>query len=64
VDEEVRREGVGRRLVDAAIESLRSAGIEKCHAMVFASNELGRSFWERSGWKLRDDLVVFSMDIE
>jgi len=64
VDEAVRREGVGRRLVEAALCSLRSTGIEKCHAMAFASNDLGRSFWERSGWKFRDDLVVFSMNIE
>lgn len=64
VDEELRREGIGGLLVEAAIRSLRSAGIEKCHAMVFASNELGRSFWEQSGWGLRDDLVVFSRNIE
>lgn len=64
VDEEVRRNGAGSRLVDVAMQSLRSAGIEKCHAMVFASNDLGRSFWEQSGWQLRDDLVVFSRNIE
>ncbi len=64
VDEEFRREGLGRRLVEAATRSLRSTGIEKCHAMVFASNDVGRSFWVRSGWQLRDDLVVFSRNIE
>jgi N-acetylglutamate synthase len=55
--------GVGRRLVEHALCALEEAGIGKCHAMVFAANEAGRLFWERVGWSLRDDLVVFSHEV-
>ena len=64
VDGGEQRSGVGRRLVDCALEAARAAGIAKCHAMVFAANEGGRSFWERLGWSLRDDLVVYSRDLD
>lgn len=58
------RTGVGRRLVAHALDTARAAGIAKCHAMVFASNEGGRAFWECLGWDLREDLVVYSREIE
>lgn len=64
VDGREQRSGVGRRLVARTLDAARARGITKCHAMVFADNERGRAFWERLGWSLRDDLVVYSRDLE
>jgi putative acetyltransferase len=53
-----RRRGVGRRLVEAALDRLRSAGIPKCNLFLYATNTAGRAFWERCGWSAREDLVL------
>ncbi len=58
VDEAWRRQGLGRRLVDAALAALAAAGINRCHLLAFADNRIGVAFWEAVGWRCRDDLVV------
>lgn len=55
-----RRRGLGRELVRHALTSLATAGIEKCHVMVFRSNDAGREFWDRLGWSRRNDIDVHS----
>ena len=60
----LRRTGLGSAIVRTALESLAASGVRKCHAMVFADNESGRSFWEHVGWVPRSDLVVFSRDLD
>jgi len=57
---DARRRGIGRSLVDRTLAALRAAGIQKCHAMVFANNDSGRAFWKQIGWNFREDLVLFS----
>ncbi len=59
-----RRKGVGRALLDAALSALRRTGIGKCHVFVFQSNPFGDWFWARSGWQRRDDLYVFSRNLD
>jgi N-acetylglutamate synthase len=61
---EARRSGIGSALVEQTLSALRAAGIQKCHAMVFANNEPGRAFWRQVGWSLRDDLVLFSKTVD
>ena len=51
-----RRQGIGRTLVDACLEKLRSEGIPKCNLFLYASNASGRAFWRRLGWNVRADL--------
>ena len=55
-----RRQGIGRRLVDAALGALERQGIVKCHLMVLPTNELARAFWMRLGWVERGDVVLMS----
>lgn len=62
VRESARNEGIGRELVRRVHRALNERGIPRCHAMVFASNDSGRAFWERVAWRERPDLVVFSVD--
>lgn len=54
------RLGIGRRLVETALEELVASGIDRSHVMVVAENIEARAFWARLGWRQRDDLVVYS----
>lgn len=53
-------QGLGRRLVEAALAALSQEGITKCHAMVFVNNDDGLEFWKRVGWFYREDLGLVS----
>jgi N-acetylglutamate synthase len=55
-----RKKGIGRKLAEKCIESLKNAGIEKCHLFVFQTNKEGKAFWEKIGWTLRADIQVVS----
>lgn len=64
VDPEHRRQGIGLELVARCLSALKAVGIQKCHIMVFKENEVGRLFWEKTGWKLRGELVIMSADLD
>lgn len=51
-----RRQGVGKALVDAAVQALEKEGIHKVALVAFKRNETGNGFWESMGFTLRDDL--------
>ncbi len=51
-----RRQGIGRRLVAACLDKLRSEDIPKCNLFLFAKNVSGRAFWRSIGWNVRGDL--------
>ncbi|MCX7771748.1 MAG: GNAT family N-acetyltransferase [Clostridia bacterium] len=63
VDKAYRHRGLGKALVHKSLEALSKKGVEKCHLFVFKDNALGRGFWENTGWKQREDIVVFSKDV-
>lgn len=63
VDEAHRRRGLGKALVNQALAALKASGVEKCHLMVIAGNELGASFWKSQGWKFRTDIDLYSKDL-
>ena len=50
-----RRRGVGGALVAAAEERLRSFGVGRADAMVFAPNELGQQLWRAHGYHPQPD---------
>lgn len=52
-----RRQGVGKQLVEAALDSLRKQNINKVNLVVFARNEQGNAFWEKMGFTQRPDLI-------
>jgi len=58
------RQGVGRLLLERGLAGLRKEGIEKCHLLVFKSNESGRAFWNSVGAEERSHLSLFSLSIE
>ena len=51
-----RHQGIGTKLVDAALEALNSVGINKVALVVFSRNEDGNAFWEKIGFSERHDL--------
>lgn len=59
-----RGQGIGRELVQAALDALASQSIMKCHIMVLDDNELGQVFWSGLGWLRRGNILLFSQDIE
>jgi len=61
VSSHYRKQGIGTRLVEAALAALRQEGMEKVHLFIFESNHLARAFWSRSGWRERHDIAIFTM---
>ena len=57
VSGDYRRQGIGRALVESAVEMLRREGIRKAGIVVFGQNDAGNPFWEAIGWHRRTDLV-------
>ena len=60
VHPDVRRQGLGRLLVEQALNALRERGIGKCHIHVFRDNLHGQVFWQSLGWRIRDETLVMS----
>jgi ribosomal protein S18 acetylase RimI-like enzyme len=56
VEKSARGTGLGRALVEAAIEALQTEGISKVALVVFSRNQIGNGFWEKMGFSLRADL--------
>ena len=52
-----RRKGVGKQLVEAALNALKGQNITKVNLVVFARNEDGNAFWEALGFTERPDLT-------
>ena len=57
-----RGQGVGRALVERALDGLAAAGIAKTHIDVFADNAAALAFWQHTGWQLRDDIRRLSFN--
>ncbi len=54
---EYQKQGIGKMLVDNAMEALRKEGITKVLLVVFDHNENGNQFWEHMGFTVREDLI-------
>ena len=52
-----RKKGIGKALVEHAMEALKQEGIHKVALVVMAGNETGNAFWESHGFTTREDLI-------
>lgn len=57
VAQDFQKKGVGKALVDSAIEALKKEGIQKIALVVYRKNKKGNRFWEKRGFSRRKDLV-------
>lgn len=55
-----RRQGVGRRLLQAVMQVAEAEGIHKSGLLVMRTNELGQQFWASQGWDIRQDVIYYS----
>lgn len=60
VDPKYRGQSLGKKLVENSLKKIEMAGIDKCHIMVIADNELGKKFWTRTEWIRRDGIILYS----
>lgn len=51
-----RNKGIGSALIDTVLKALKDEGIHKTALVVFKSNDIGNTFWERKGFSTREDL--------
>ena len=63
VNQEYRKQGTGKKLVDHALDALEKEGIHKVALVVFERNSLGNAFWESQGFSSRGDLVYRNKSI-
>lgn len=66
VNENCRKRGIGKALVETALYALRNEGINKVALVAFQTNDLGNAFWNVLGFIERKDLVYrnFSLNDE
>jgi ribosomal protein S18 acetylase RimI-like enzyme len=60
VQEQYRRQGIGRSLVSRCVYNLMRIGIRKWHLFVFEDNPEAINFWSKLGWSERVELVTMS----
>ena len=63
VDQAYQGRGLGRRLVDECLQSLRRAGLKRAIIMVANDNQRGREFWRRCGWEEIPGAIAMGKDI-
>ena len=63
VNQEYRKQGIGKELADHALDALEKEGIHKVALVVFDRNQLGNAFWENQGFTVRNDLVYRNKSI-
>lgn len=57
VNPQYRNQGIGRQLVNTAMQALKQCGINKAALVVFDRNENGNAFWQKLGFTVREDLI-------
>ena len=64
VDKEYRHQGIGKALVEAAVEAMRKEGIIRVNLFVYEDNDEGKYFWNTQGFTVREDLDYMDRDLE
>ena len=55
--------GVGKRLIDECLGSLRRTGVKRALILVAHDNPRGRNFWRRHGWEEVPGPIVMGIDV-
>jgi ribosomal protein S18 acetylase RimI-like enzyme len=63
VDQKYRKKGIGKELMARSLEKLHQQGILKCHLFLYNDNSDAILFYDNTGWKRRDSLLIYSKDL-
>lgn len=63
VDENCRKQGIGKQLVEKSLSALKKEGINKAALLVFNRNEIGNAFWEKQGFVAREDIIYRNKEL-
>lgn len=63
VREDKRRQGIGRAMVQKALEALHSENINKVTLIAFTKNDIGNKFWQNTGWKQVKDANMYEFTL-
>ena len=63
VKETLRRQGIGRRMVEEAVRALKQEQISKISLFAFTENSLGNEFWNRLGFVRREDMFNYEWQL-
>ena len=63
VDENYRRQGIGKAMVVHAMEELKKEKINKVSLIAFTKNDIGNAFWNQIGWTKREDLNYYDFTL-
>ncbi|MDR2515513.1 MAG: GNAT family N-acetyltransferase [Christensenellaceae bacterium] len=63
VDPAFRGRGLGRQLVQSALDALHAEGILKVALVCFKNNEPGNGFWAAMGFERREDLNYYGLSL-
>jgi N-acetylglutamate synthase len=61
VDQNYRRMGIAKKLLDLSLEKLRAVGIRKCAIFVLKENREARKFYEYIGWVDEQKADIYSL---
>lgn len=60
VNSNYRLQGIGKKMVEYAMQALKDDGISKVAIIAFRKNTIGNKFWQELGWEKREDLNYYS----
>lgn len=63
VAEAWRGRGLAKAMLSRCLEGLRAAGCAKASLYCLRDNPAGMAFWEAMGWRRRDDLALYSLEV-
>jgi ribosomal protein S18 acetylase RimI-like enzyme len=64
VDQSLRGQGVGSRLMDEVEQCLRQKGCLKSYLLVVVDNEDVEAFYEKRGWQHMDTIHLFGKELQ
>lgn len=56
VREDLRKHGIGKRMVSQAMDALYREKVNKISLIAFKDNAIGNQFWNGEGWTKREDI--------
>lgn len=62
--EKYRKQNIGRMLMDNVETGIKNRNITKAQLLILATNPKVVDFYEKLGWKVRDDVILMSKGIK